>query len=240
MNVPGLGQIPLSNLLTGGQLLSSGLGALGSISASNTLAGAANSATNAQLGMFNQVMGNLQPYMNAGKAALGELGSYLNASPTGGPGGTAGLLKPFGASDLQSNLAPNYQFQLGQGMNQVQNQAAASGGALGGNALTGLNTFAQNYAGNAYQNAFQNYQTNQGNIYNRLGNLAQLGQASATGGASGAPLFSQGISNTITGAGSALAGGQIGATNAITGGLSNLLGYYTLGSMTQPPSSGGG
>ena len=232
VSIPGLGQIPLSSLLTGGQLLSSGLGALGSISSANTLANAANNATGLQNQIYNQTQKNLAPYRNVGTGALNTLGGYLNASPTGGPGGGAGLLHPFGASDLNANLAPNYNFQLGQGLGQIQNQNAATGGVMGGNSLAGLNSFAQNYAQNAYQNAFQNYTTNQNNIYSRLGNLAQLGQQSATASASGAPLFASGMSNTLTGAGSALAGGTVGATNAATGGLSNLMGYYTLGAMT--------
>ena len=242
VNIPGLGNIPLSSLTTGGNLLSSGIGALGSLLGANQLAGSANQATAAQLGMFNTVMGNLAPYMGAGKAALGELGSYLNASETGGPGGSPGLLHQFGPQDLTANLAPNYNFQLAQGQNAIQNQNAATGGAVGGNALTGINAFSQNFASNAYQNAFQNYQTNQNNVYGRLGNLAQLGQASSYGrvASCGRRQFSQGISNTITGAGSALAGGTVGATNAATGGINNLLGYYTLGALTNPNPQAGG
>jgi hypothetical protein len=239
VNIPGLGPMPLSSLLTGGQLLSSGIGALGSLSAANTLANSANQATNAQLGMFNTVNNQLAPYRQVGAGALGALSSYLNASPTGGPGGSAGLLHQFGPSDLTSNLAPNYGWGLAQGQGQLQNSAAAAGGAFSGNAMQGLNAFSQNYAQNAYQNAFNNYVTNQNNTVARLGNLAQLGQASSTGSASGAPLFSQGISNTITGAGSALAGGQVGATNALSGGLNNLLSLYALqGLYNQPPTGG--
>ncbi len=216
------------------------IGAVGSNLAAGQQAGAAQTATDTQVGMFNQVMGNLQPYQKAGTDALGALQGYLNPSETGGPGGQPGLLHQFGPTDLTNNLAPNYNFQLDQGQTAIRNQNAASGGAIGGNALTGINAFSQNFAANAYQQAYENYQTNQNNVYGRLGNLAQLGQASATGGASGAPLFSQGISNTITGAGSALAGGTVGATNAATGGINNLLGYYTLGALTNPNPQAGG
>jgi len=221
-----------------GQLGSSAIGGLGSYLASQQQAGAAQNATNAQVGMFNQVMGNLQPYIGAGQQSLGQLQGYLNASPTGGPGGSAGLLHPFGPQDLATNLAPNYQFQLGQGLGQIANQAAATG--MSGNALTGLQSYAQDYASNAYQNAFQNYQTTQGNIYSRLGNLAQLGQQSATGGASGAPIFASGISNTIQGLGAANAAGTVGMANAASGGVNNLLGYYMLNQMMQNQNPFGG
>ena len=208
-------------------------GANASSNAASAQAGAANNATAMQGQMFNTVMGNLQPYMGAGTNALNNLTSYLNPSATGGPGGAPGLLHTFGASDLNANLAPNYQFQLGQGMAQLSNQNAATGGAGGGNAFAGEQAYAQNMAGSAYQNAFNNYQTNQNNIYSRLGNLAQLGQASSTGQASGAPLFASGMSNSIIGAGNAQAAGNIGVANALSGGLNNAAGYYTLGNMIQ-------
>lgn len=219
-----------------GSVVSSVVGGLGASSAANTQAGAAQAATAAQQGMFNTIQGNMQPYMQQGTASLGQLGSYLNANATGGPGGAPGLLHAFGAGDLSSNMAPNYQFQLGQGMGQTQNQFAAGGG--GGNELAGLQSFAQNYAGNAYQNAFNNYNTGQNNIYSRLGTLAQLGQASGTNSALGGSAFAGGISNTITGMGNAQAAGQIGVANAITGGINNGVGAYTLGNMMNPSPGG--
>ena len=225
--------------ILGGAILGAGLiGAVGSNIASGQQAGAAQNATNVQQGMFNQVMGNLQPYMQAGQGSLGQLQGYLNAGAMGGPGGSAGLLHPFGASDLTSNLAPNYQFQLGQGLGQIANQGAATG--MSGNTLAGLQSYSQDYAANAYQNAFQNYQTTQGNIYSRLGNLAQLGQASATGSASGAPLFSSGISQTIQGLGQAQAAGTVGMANAIGGGIGNLGSLYALQNMGGGGIFGGG
>ena len=216
---------------------SSVIGAIGSNVASGQQAGAAQNATGAQLGMFNQVMGNLAPYIGTGTSALGTLAGYMTDNPKGGPGGSAGLLHPFGPQDLASNLAPNYQFQLGQGLGALNNQAAATG--MSGNAIAGGQSFAQDYAANAYQNAFQNYQTTQGNIYSRLGNLAQLGQASATGQASGAPLFASGISQTIQGLGQAQAAGTVGTANALGGGISNLGSMYALQNMGVPIFGGG-
>ncbi len=171
------------------------------------------------------------PGVNASSAAP------MGAS--GAPGSAGWLNHVFNAGDLNANLAPNYQFQLGQGLGEITNQNAAAGGAIGGNALSGLQSYAQNYAGNAYQQAFQNYTSQQGNIYGRLGSLAQLGQASATGSASGAPLFAQGMSNTITGAGNALAAGQVGTANALGGGASNIANSYLLSNLYQNQGGGG-
>ena len=205
--------------LVGSQLGGSILGANASQSAAQDQANAAQQATNTQQGMFSQVMGNLQPYMSAGGGALSQLQSQMPA-----------LTTPFTAQALNSYLAPNYNFQLAQGEGQIQNAGAPGG--MTGNTLAGLQSFAQNYAGNAYQNAFNNYQTQQGNIYQRLGSLAQLGQASATGAASGAPTFAGGISQTIQGVGAANAAGQIGVANAINGGIGNLAGMWMGNNMT--------
>jgi hypothetical protein len=216
------------------------LSAIGSTVAAGQQAGAAQNATDTQLAMFNQVMGNLQPYMTAGQGALGQQVAGLNASATGGPGGGPGFLHQFGPADLASNLAPNYGWGLAQGQGAVTNANAASGGALGGNALTGMEAFTQNYAQGAYQQAFSNYQNQQNNIYSRLGNIAQLGQASATGTASGAPLFAQGISNTLVGQGAANAAGTVGLANAIGGTGTSLAAYGMLNNMTGGSVFGGG
>jgi len=214
------------------------IGANASQSAADTQASAANNATAQQLGMFNTIQGNMAPYMAAGSQDLGTLQGYLNSSETGGPGGAPGLLHQFGAADLKANIAPNYQFQLGQGEGMLANQNAAAGGAGGGNAFAGEQAFAQNTAGSAYQQAYNNYNNNQNNIYSRLGNLAQLGQASGTNSALGGSAFAGGMSNSIIGAGNAQAAGTMGVANAIGGGLNNAAGYYMAGNMMNGATGG--
>jgi len=213
------------------------IGGSASQSAADTQASAANNATAQQLQMFNTIQGNMQPYMGAGKTDLGQLQGYLNADQYGGPGGQPGLLHQFGAQDLKANIAPNYQFQLGQGEGMLANQNAATGGAGGGNAFAGEQAFAQNTAGSAYQQAYNNYNNNQNNIYSRLGNIAQLGQASGTNSALGGSAFAGGMSNSIIGAGNASAAGTMGVANAIGGGLNNAAGYYMAGNMISPSSA---
>ena len=222
----------IATAIIGGSVVSGLIGAGASNSAANTQASAANNATATQLGMFNTIQGNLKPYMTAGNADLGTLQGYLNSSETGGPGGTPGLLHQFGAQDLNANLAPNYQFQLGQGQQSLANQNAATGGAGGGNAFSGEEALTQNMAGSAYQNAYNNYNNNQNNIYSRLGNLAQLGQASGTNSALGGSAFAGGMSNSIIGAGNASAAGQIGVANALSNGINGATSGYFLGNLS--------
>ena len=143
----------------------------------------------------------------------------------------------FNASDLNANLAPNYQFQLDQGLGAVRNAGNMQTGLLSGNTLKGINDYAQNYAGGAYQNAFQNYNANQTNIFNRLSAIAGLGQtANATTANTGATI-SGNAANSIMAGGAAQAAGTVGSANALTGGANNAMGWYTL---SQINKNGGG
>lgn len=108
----------------------------------------------------------LAPYLSAGGAAASQLQDLIPS-----------LSRSFTAQDLNSYLAPNYQFMLNQGLGATNQALNVAGG--GSNIVNAANIFAQNYAGNAYQNAFTNYQTQQNNIYNRLAGIAGLGQTAA-------------------------------------------------------------
>jgi hypothetical protein len=183
--------------------------------ASNNGAAAVNAGTtaaiNAQTNMFNTVKTATDPYNAAGKTATNQL-STMTA-----PGGS--LVSGFTNADLNSNLAPNYKFQLDQGLAQTANNANLQTGLVSGNAMMAGNQYAQNYAGNAYQNAFSNFNTTNNNIYSRLSGIAQSGiQANQTlaGAATGA---ANGISNAAIAGGNATAAGIVGTGNAISNGL---------------------
>ena len=120
-----------------------------------------------QTGIYDTSMGNLQPYLQTGAQGANTLASMIPQ-----------LTKSFTAADLQSNLAPNYQFMLQQGLGAT-NQAMNVGGG-GSNMTTAGTKFAEDYASNAYQNAFNNFQSQQNNIYNRLAGISSIGTA-ATG-----------------------------------------------------------
>jgi hypothetical protein len=144
----------------------------------------------------------------------------------------------------QAEKAPGYQFQLEQGLNAIQNSAAARGDLLSGNALTGLNNYAQGAAqsdyNNVYNQALQNYQTNyntfqnnQTNEYNRLASLAGLGQQTASQLNSAGLGTANNAANTLLTAGSqigqdtqnataATASGYVGGANAWGGALGNV------------------
>ena len=131
------------------------------------LYGTAGAAQNALGNIYNQQLGFQSPYQTTGNVGANALVAEMPY-----------LTNQFNASDLNSQLAPNYNFMLQQGQMANQRAANALGGGFGGNALQGLDKFTQDYAGNAYQNAFNNYQTQRGNIYNTLAGMAGIGTTS--------------------------------------------------------------
>ena len=200
-------------------------------SAAATQAAAGQNAQNLIQGLYTQ-QGQLQsPYQQAGVNALNTLGSlgsgtYNIMNPTGGTTGTGTgsgyLTNQFNNTDLNAQLAPNYDFQLKQGQGQAQNAANVGGGLLSGNTLQGLNTYTQNYAQGAYQNAFTNYQTQRNNIYNTLAGQAGFGananqQLSTLGGG-----LANTYSNLTTGLAASAAGQQVANAQNNTNLLSSL------------------
>lgn len=202
-------------------------------SAANTQAQAQQQATAAQLQMFNTLQDENAPFRQAGYNALADIqtgqGSAVN------PSGTAsGQIAPgyfdqtFTNADLNSQLAPNYQFMLGQGLGTQANLSNLNSGVFSGNAGQGLINYAENYAGNAYQQAYNNFTNNQTNIFNRLSSVAGLGQISSGNSQTGASNFSSGIAGTTAATGASQAAGIVGSANAISGGLNNAAGWYGL------------
>lgn len=170
--------------------------------------------------MFDIQNEQQRPYREAGYTALKDIQTQLPE-----------LNRRFTSADLNANLAPNYDFMLKQGQGANLAASNATGGMVGGNALRGLESFTQDYAGNAYQNAFANYQNQNANIYNRLSNLAGIGQASQGQISNLAANTTNAISGLNVGAANATASGIVGSANAISGGitgLGNAAAYYGL------------
>ena len=213
-----------------------GSAVLGGISSANQASAAtdaaqiqANAATagqQLQQQNFQNLSPNFTPYMQTGAAGLAGLNAAM-PSLTQMPES----YKPFTAADLQSNLAPNYQFMLNQGLG-AQSQALNVGGG-GSNINTANTKFAEDYASNAYQNALANYQnqqaqqfsqgqTAQSNIFNRLSSVAGIGQNAIAGLSNLASGTASNITNLGVGGAQATAAGVVGAANAQASGLSNI------------------
>lgn len=217
-----LSNLTPANYLSGAQLLSGGLGALASKSAANTQANASTNAALLQQQQFNTINAQQQPWIQSGVGALNSINSQLPY-----------FNHQFDANDLKTNLAPNYQFQLDQGLGAVTNASNLQNGTLSGNTLKGINDYAQNFAGGAYQQAFNNYSQNQSNIYNRLSNLAGLGGQAAQTNATAGTALAGNAGSALSNAGAAQAAGTVGLANNLSSGLTNAASWYALPSILQ-------
>lgn len=193
------------------------LGAVGSVTAANTQANAQEQAAATQQQMFNTIQGNEKPFINSGVNAetqLNELLGTASGKPSSGlPNGY--LTTPFSPTQAQLNNYPGFQFALQTGGQAVRNADTPGVGALSGAALKDLTNFDVGTADQFYNQFFNQYQTQQNNIFNRLSNIAGLGQNAAGNLGNNGAQLGTGIAQAQAAAGGSLAGGIVGATNAI-------------------------
>lgn len=232
----------------GSSLLGGILGHGAANRAGNTIATADRQASQSQQQAGQQAQSDLQqeinragttlsPYTSLGSNAAGQLNNALGNL-------TQGYNQTFSApTAAQAAATPGYQFQLQQGLNALQNSAAARGGLLSSGTAKNLLGYANGLASTNYEQAFQNalqsyntnantYYTNQANAYNRLFGTSQLGQNAAESlnstqsGLTNALANNlvgnqQVVGNDLMGGAQAQASGIVGGTNALTSGLAN-------------------
>lgn len=197
------------------------VGAIGSTVAGSEQASGQEQAANTQAGMFNTIVGQEQPFLQAGYGATSTLSQLLGMSGTSGTNvGSTGLpqgylTQTFNPTQQQLESYPGYQFQLQQGDLATQAAASATGGAISGAALKQLSSFNQGLAATNYQNYFNQFQTQQNNIYDRLSGIASLGQNAAGNLGNAGTQLGTGIAQAQAAATGATAGGIVGATNSL-------------------------
>jgi hypothetical protein len=190
------------------------------------------------------------PYAQLGQQSASTLGQLLKT-----PG--QGLLAPYQSFQAPTGVNyqndPGYQFRLQQGVQALQNSAAARGDLLSGNTLQALTQLGQGLGseeyGNVYNRALQGYQTNaqnyytgQGNEYSRLMGGVGVGQNAAQM-AQQARQFYQGIygnaMNMSNESSMANAAGILGSNAANVGGWTSGLGagLSSLGQLLNMPGS---
>ncbi len=239
----------LAAILGGSSLLGSFISGNAASNAAQTQATAANRASDIQLAEFAQMQGNLAPFLSSGGSAnnaldqalfgggYGELGNLL--TPAQSQFGSAPQYQPLTAQTFQQS--PGYQFQLGQGIDAIQNSAAGKTGAVSGNMLKSLQQYGTGLANQDWYGAnalnlsnFQNQQAtpwtqnvglfnqNKTQGFNFLNALNQQGQSAGAGLGTAGINTGQLVGNNTIGAGNAQAAGQVGQANAITGGINSL------------------
>lgn len=205
--------------------------------ASDAQSDSANRAMNIQQDQFAQTQKNLQPYMGLGNQATNSLSNLTGAG--GSNPLQSELLRaptlPQPMTEAQLKQTPGYQFNLSQGLESVQNSAAARGLANSGAALKGAAGYATGLADSTYQNQFNNQQqlyqdtvTNQTNQFNRLLSLSGQGESAAAGLGTIGQQTAANIGGDVVGAGNAQAAGSIAQGNAVSGAGNNIAGTYML------------
>ena len=236
-----------------GSVASSVIGGAFSSKASKQAANVQSQAAENQIALQKEIFDiqNEQqaPFRAQGYNALSTIGSLLpgqytkydaEGNPIGTGTGTGYLTREFTNLDLNQYLAPNYQFQLEQGLGSTRNLMNVGGGLLGGNTQKGLIDYTQNFARGAYGDAFNQFQTQRGNIYNTLAGIAGIGQTSLGQTSNAIQNYGTNVANLATGSAAAQAAGIVGSANAFSGAAGNIGNLFTLGNILNPNAGGGG
>jgi hypothetical protein len=224
---------------------------------SSQAAGAAKDSANLQKMQYLMTRQDLSPFMAAGASALPGLATLASSGPTGGGPNYLDLAYnqylPPRMTQAELEQTPGYQFQLQQGLKQIQSAAAMRGLGVSGASLKGAAEFVTGLADKNYQNQFNNAQQRfkdvlelntgqQGQLTNqfqRLQNTATLGANAAAG------LGSQGVQaagnagNALQAAGEAEARGLTNTGNALNQGLQNYLSYDAFSRYMNPQNTYG-
>jgi hypothetical protein len=148
------------------------------------------------------------------------------------------LLKSFGMEDYQAD--PGYQFRLNEGNKALERVMASRGQFTSMNpaAAKALQAYNQDLASQEYGAAYDRYNINQGNIYNRLANLAGMGQTAVGTQAGVGGNYANAGTDILTSMGNATAASKQ-ASAANRGSMFNTLLGAGL-SVGMAPTSGGG
>ena len=199
--------MPLGWALAGSAVL----GYMGSQNQSSAARDAANTqlqgtlaASAQQRQMFDILNQQQAPYREAGYGALNKINT---------------MLPQFTRMPTEQELldVPGVKFGLEQGTGATGQQMNVS--SPGSNVDMARTKFATDYGVNTALPAWRNMQTD---IYNRLSNLAGIGQTAQTQSQNLGSATSTNLANLATGGANAIAGGQIGSANAQAGGLQSI------------------
>jgi hypothetical protein len=200
---------------------SSLLGSRSASKAADVQVAAADRAAELQAEQFRQLREDQAPYREAGYNALANLQRTAGNVPAA-----------FKFGDYEFKADPGFGFRLSEGQKALDRQAAARGGLISGGALKAATRFGQEMGsqeyGNAYNRALTSYNTDvarENQLYNRQAGLAGIGQTSTNLVGQAGQNYATSAGNLMTGAGAAQAAGQVGAANALTGGLGTYLNY---------------
>jgi hypothetical protein len=185
-------------------------------SASDAQVKSAEAGIEEQRRQFDAVQKLLQPFVETGTTALGQQAALIGA---GGPEAQRSAIQAL-------EQGPEFQALTRQGEEAILQQAAATGGLRGGNVQGALAQFRPQVLASLIDQQ-----------YNRLGGLAQAGQASAAGVGSAGMQTGANISNLMQQQGAARAGGALAQGQTwgnVFGGIAQYGGLISSGAVANP------
>jgi hypothetical protein len=185
-------------------------------SAARTQAEASDRAIAAQQAGLSEQQAISAPFVDKGTQAMNRLAAMTE------PGGE--YYAPFSQTDFTQD--PGYAFRLKEGMKGLNASAAARGGLISGNALRAATAYGQEMGSQEYANAFNRYYAERSNKMDPLKFLTGVGQAAGAGQASNIGAATGNIANLTTGAGNAMAAGQVGSANAYANAIGQGVSQY--------------
>lgn len=192
-------------------------------SAAQTQAAAADRAMAQERAMYEQSREDLGPYRETGYTALKDI---ERMKPF--------LTAQFGPEQFGQYLDPSMAFRQRLGTQATERLANIGSGAISGNTLRALTDYGQNLASTEYGNAFNRFQTERGNIYNTLANIAGMGQQAVNTGVQTGQNFAAQQTGLLTGQAAAQAAGTVGQANAYGGALQGIGNLAMLSSFMRP------
>jgi hypothetical protein len=223
--------------IAGSAILGTGASLYGSSKAASAQQDAANQANATQLQMYNQQRADLAPYSAAGTEGLNALRTYLGVGGDKTAANYGGFNQRFGMDQFTAD--PGYAFRMSEGMKGLNANAAARGGLISGAALKAATNYGQQAGSQEYTNAFNRFMQQKEAERSGYGDLTRIGQASAAGTAAAAGQYGTAAAQNLANAGQAQASGYVGATNAINQGLTQGISQYQTNSLINNMQKGG-
>ena len=218
----------VATAIVGGAVIGGYMTSQATKSAAQTQADATARAQGQLLATGREAADVYNPYVNKGITALNKMAEdpYFTQQFTG--------------KDLNTYLAPGYDWRLQQGQKANLMGSNVTGGAVSGNALRALQDYTQNTASTEYANAFNQFQTGRSNIYSNLRDIANFGLTGSTGQANAIIGTGTNVASLTNAAGNAQAASQIAQGN-IYGNTAQTIGnagaYYAMNNLNQPQYS---
>jgi hypothetical protein len=194
----------------GAGLVGSSMQARASRKAADTQAAAADRSMAQEREMYDISREDLAPHRELGYIALGDIERLMPM-----------FTQQFGPEQLARYLDPSMDFRMRYGTKATERLGNVGGSAISGNTVRALTEFGQDLASTEYANAFNRAQTEPTNIFNRLSNIAGMGQGAVNTGVTAGQNFAESQTGLITGQAAAQAAGGVGAANAYSGALGN-------------------